>query len=129
MNKAILSGRLGKDPELKYTQSGKAVCVFSMATQDGKDKKTEWHRVVCWERIAENVAQYLGKGSGALVEGRIQTREWDDSDGNKRRMTEIVAYSVEFWDKRSESAGAGGSNSPAEIPPAPSGDDEDTLPF
>lgn len=108
VNKAIILGNLGKDPELRYTQGGGAVCNFSVATSEkwtdkgsGREQeKTEWHRVIAFGKTAENVAQYLGKGSPVYVEGRIQTREWQDKEGQKRFTTEIVAQSVVFLGKR-----------------------------
>ncbi len=98
INKAILIGNLGKDPELRYTQSGQPVASFSLATSEswkGKDgsqqEKTEWHNIVVWARLAELANEYLKKGSRVYIEGRIQTRSWDDKDGAKHYMTEIVA--------------------------------------
>ncbi len=97
VNKAILIGNLGRDAELKYTTSGTAVATLSVATTESwKDKnsgerqeKTEWHRVVVWGKTAENLASYLVKGKQVYIEGRIQTREWEDQDGQKRYTTEI----------------------------------------
>jgi len=100
MNKVILIGRLGRDPEIKYLDSGKAVAKFSLATQDTKDK-CEWHQIVCWEKTAELVAQYLAKGRQCAIEGRIQTRQWE-KDGEKRYSTEIVAHRVEFVGSKSD---------------------------
>ena len=102
VNKVILIGNLGKDPELRYTTGGQAVARFSLATTDRwKDKnsgelqeKTEWHNIVCWARLAETVNQYLKKGQSAYVEGRLQTRQWEDKDQVKRYTTEIVANEV-----------------------------------
>lgn len=98
VNKAILVGRLGRDPEIRYTSSGTAVANFSVATDErrrGADgttqTRTEWHNIVAWSRLAEICEQYLKKGKLVYIEGRIQTREWDDRDGNKRRTTEIIA--------------------------------------
>src|SRR2546430_256429 len=99
INKVILIGRLGKDPELKYTASGTPFCRFSMATDDvwndkasgERQEKTEWHNIVVWERLAEICNQYLTKGKLVYIEGSLQTREWDDQEGNKRRTTEIRA--------------------------------------
>ena len=99
VNKVILVGRLGKDPELKYTASGTPFCRFSMATDDvwndktsgERQEKTEWHNVVVWDRLAEICNQYLTKGRLVYIEGSLQTREWDDQEGNKRRTTEIRA--------------------------------------
>jgi single-strand DNA-binding protein len=100
VNKVILIGTLGKDPELKYTPQGTAVTKFSMATNESfKDKqsgewkeRTEWHNIVCWQRTAEVAAEYLKKGGKVYIEGRLTTRSWDDKDsGQKRYMTEVVA--------------------------------------
>lgn len=103
VNKVILLGRLGQDPELKYTPGGAAVCNFSLATTEAwtdksgqKQEKTEWHRVVVWGKLAELCNQYLAKGRQAFLEGRLQTRSWDDKDGNKRYTTEILASTVQF---------------------------------
>lgn len=104
VNKVILLGRLGQDPELKYTPSGAAVCNFSIATSEAwtdrnsgqKNEKTEWHRIVVWGKLAELCNQYLSKGRQAFVEGKLQTRSWDDKDGNKRYTTEISANTVQF---------------------------------
>ena len=103
VNKVILLGRLGQDPELKYTPGGSPVCNFSLATTESwtdksgqKQEKTEWHRVVVWGKLAELCNQYLAKGLQAFLEGRLQTRSWDDKDGNKRYTTEILASTVQF---------------------------------
>lgn len=103
VNKVILLGRLGQDPELKYTPGGSAVCNFSLATteawtdkQGQKQEKTEWHRIVVWGKLAELCNQYLAKGRQAFLEGRLQTRSWDDKDGNKKYTTEILASTVQF---------------------------------
>jgi len=104
VNKVILLGRLGQDPELKHTPSGAAVCNFSLATTESwndknsgqKQERTEWHRVVVWGKLAELCNQYLAKGRQAFVEGRLQTRSWDDKEGNKRYTTEINATTVQF---------------------------------
>ena len=99
VNKVILIGRLGKDPELKYTASGTPFCRFSIATDDvwndktsgERQEKTEWHNIVVWDRLAEICNQYLTKGRLVYIEGSLQTREWDDQEGNKRRTTEVRA--------------------------------------
>ena len=99
INKVILVGRLGRDPELKYTGSGTPFCRFSMATDDvwndkvsgERQEKTEWHNIVAWDRLAEICNQYLTKGRLVYIEGSLQTREWDDQEGNKRKTTEIRA--------------------------------------
>ena len=115
VNKVILIGNLGRDPELRYTQSGQAVANFTLATSDrwndrdgNAQERTEWHRIVVWAKQAENCAQYLSKGRSVYVEGRIQTREWEDKEGNKRQTTEIVAQNVRFLGgPRSGGPGAG----------------------
>lgn len=111
VNKAIIVGRLGRDPEIRYTSSGTPVASFSIATdekwtgQDGtRQSKTEWHNIVAWTRLAEICEQYLKKGKLVYIEGRIQTREWDDKDGNKRRTTEIVASTMQMLSSRGEDA-------------------------
>ncbi|MCB9095842.1 MAG: single-stranded DNA-binding protein [Halobacteriovoraceae bacterium] len=112
INKVMLLGRLGQDPELKYTPSGAAVCNFSLATSETwndkssgqRQEKTEWHRVVCWGKTAELCNQYLAKGRQVFLEGRLQTRSWDDKDGNKRYTTEIVASNVQFIGGRNDTA-------------------------
>jgi single-strand DNA-binding protein len=98
VNKVILVGRLGKDPEVKYTQGGTPVAKFTVATnevwkdQNGeKQERTEWHNIVAWTKLAEICGQYLNKGSRVYIEGRIQTRSWEDKEGNKRYTTEIRA--------------------------------------
>jgi single-strand DNA-binding protein len=103
VNKVILVGRLGQDPELKYTPSGMAVCNFSLATSDSwtdkngqKQERTEWHRVVVWGKLAELCGQYLAKGRQAYLEGALQTRSWEGKDGQKRYTTEINAKTVQF---------------------------------
>ncbi len=104
VNKVIILGRLGKDPEIRYTGEGTAVCNFSLATSEQwKDKstgekkeKTEWHRVVVFGKVAELCNQYLSKGRQAYVEGRLETRSWDNKEGVKQYTTEIKASSVQF---------------------------------
>lgn len=116
VNKAILIGNLGADPELRYTQNGKAVASFSLATterrkgQDGQVQElSEWHRIVTWGKLAEICGQYLSKGSKVYIEGKIQTRKWQDQGGVERYTTEIVAYDMKMLSPRNESAsGAGG---------------------
>lgn len=113
VNKVILLGRLGQDPELKYTPGGSPVCNFSLATTESwtdksgqKQEKTEWHRIVVWGKLAELCNQYLAKGRQAFLEGRLQTRDWTDKDGNKRYTTEILASTVQFIGGPSANAGA-----------------------
>jgi single-strand DNA-binding protein len=116
LNKVMLIGRLGADPELRTTTNGTGVCEMRIATNESwfdkasneRKERVEWHRVIVWGKSGENCAKYLSKGSKAFVEGRIQTREWNDKDGNKRYTTEIVANSVQFLDSK----GSGGGTSP-----------------
>jgi single-strand DNA-binding protein len=138
VNKVILIGNLGAKPELKYLPSGQAVCELRLATNEKwKDKneqtqeKTEWHRVVVWGKQGENCAQYLDKGRPVYVEGRLQTRSWDDkTTGEKRYMTEIVATSVQFLGGRENAGGSSSSRSSSSSGssdrPPPSDDD---IPF
>ena len=121
INKATLIGNLGTEPEMRHTTSGQAVCSFSLATNEswgGKDgserqERTEWHKVVAWGRLAEICAEYLKKGRQVYIEGRIQTRSWQDKDGNKRYTTEINANTVNFIGPRTDGGGSGGSGSPS----------------
>ncbi len=112
VNKVILVGRLGTDPEKLVTGSGKSVAKFNLATSETwkdksgqKQEKTEWHRIVVWGAQAENCAQYLSKGRQVYIEGRLQTRQWDDKEGKKRYTTEVVAQSVQFLGSKGDSSG------------------------
>ena len=113
VNKVILVGRLGRDPETRYTGGDQAVCNFSMATDESfksktgeRQKRTEWHKIVVWGKQAEIAQQYLKKGSLVFVEGRIQSRQWDDKkDGTKRTSFEIVATSFRMLGSRGDSTG------------------------
>ena len=103
VNKVILVGNLGKDPELRYTPSGTAVCTFSLATTDRfknkqgeQQERTEWHNIVVWAGLAEVCGKYLSKGKQVYLEGRIQNRSYDDRDGNKRYITEIVVNDMQM---------------------------------
>ena len=109
-NHVTLVGRLGRDPETKFTGSGKAVANFSIATDEGfgDKKKTTWHSIVCWEKTAEAVQKYVKKGSLVLVDGRIQVREWE-KDGKKNKAFEIVANRVQFLDKAKPTSEGEGS--------------------
>src|SRR5689334_17611860 len=116
VNKVILVGRLGRDPELKYTASGTPFCRFSIATDDvwndkgsgERQERTEWHSIVAWDRLAEICNQYLTKGKLVYIEGSLQTREWDDQEGNKRKTTEIRARDMVMLSSSGEGAGGGG---------------------
>jgi single-strand DNA-binding protein len=120
VNKVILIGNLGAKPELKYLSSGQAVCELRLATNEQwtdknqqKQERTEWHRVVVWGKTGENCAQYLDKGRAVYIEGRLQTRSWDDKNtGEKRYMTEIVANSVQFLGGGGEGGGPRGGSRP-----------------
>ncbi|MCG2633989.1 MAG: single-stranded DNA-binding protein [Gammaproteobacteria bacterium] len=158
INKVILVGNLGKDPEIRYTQSGSPIANITVATSESwKDKQTgekreqtEWHRVVFFNRLAEIVEQYLRKGSQIYVEGRLQTRKWQDKDGADRYTTEIVGSEMQMLGGRggdqggapvsggsSYSGGGQGSQSgrggsaPTDAPsaPAPADDFDDDIPF
>ena len=100
VNKVILLGRLGKDPEMKYGQSSNVpVCRFSLATSErsrGGEEKTEWHNIICFDRLAEIANEYLAKGRQVYIEGRIQTRKWQDQNGNDRYTTEIIANNMQM---------------------------------
>ena len=115
VNKAILVGNLGKDPELRYTPSGAAVATFSLATSErykGRDgqqqEKTEWHNIVAWRQLAEICGKFLHKGKQVYIDGRIQTRSYDDKDGNKRYITEIVADQMQMLGGRQGMGGPQG---------------------
>jgi len=140
INKVILIGNLGKDPEIRYTQSGAAVVNFSIATterwkgQDGQQQEqTEWHNIVAWKRLAEICSEFLSKGSKVYIEGKLQTRKWQDKDGNDRYTTEIVARDMQMLTPRGAGSGggnygdnSGGYNDFPQEPPPNTGDD---VPF
>jgi single-strand DNA-binding protein len=141
LNKVMLIGNLGKDPELKYTPGGAAVATFSLATsrkwkdKEGNDKEdTQWHNIKVWGRSAEVAQQYLKKGRQIHVEGRIETQKYDDKDGNRKYFTEIVCERFLMLGSRGDNAGSGGGDYGGDAPasqaaPAPPvGQDED-LPF
>jgi single-strand DNA-binding protein len=117
LNKAIICGRLGQDPELKYLPNGNAVANMSVATseswkdKDGKkQEKTEWHRIVVYGKMAETCNQYLKKGSEAIFEGKLQTRSWDGQDGKKQYITEILVNNVQFVGSAKQSNGQPNGN-------------------
>jgi single-strand DNA-binding protein len=139
INKVILIGRLGSDPEVRYTPSGVAVANFSVATSEEwknkdtgeKQERTEWHRIVAWRRLGEICGEYLSKGKQIYVEGRIQTRSWDDRDGNKKYTTEIIASDIQFLGSRDMSDSArpqGGMAGGSQGAPGP-GPEDDDIPF
>ena len=135
VNKVILIGNLGADPEVRYSQSGTAVANFRIATTETwkkegeKEELTEWHRIVTFGRLAEICGEYLSKGSKVYIEGRIQTRKWEDRDGNPRYTTEIVAREMKMLSPRgANGSGQGGSRN--EEPPMPDVPPmEDDVPF
>ena len=150
VNKVILVGNLGRDPEVRNTPSGQTVAEFSLATnrrwrdRDGnRQEQTEWHRIVCWGRQAEVAGQYLNKGKQIYVEGRLQTRSWDDKNtGEKRYRTEVICDNFQMLGQRGDSyspgpsgqpeagygAGAGGGGDQASSQVA-DGPDDDDIPF
>lgn len=116
VNKVLLIGRLGNKPEIRYTNTGTGVANFNLATSENwndkngqKQERTEWHRIVVWGKLAELCEKYLDKGRQCFVEGRLQTRSWDDKDGNKRYTTEVVATTVQFLGGQSAQAGRPGA--------------------
>jgi len=132
VNKVILVGRLGRDPETRYTPSGQGVCNFSLATDETfkdrsgeRQKRTEWHKVVLWGKLAEIAQQYLKKGMLVYIEGRIQTRQWDDkTTGQKRTATDIVGNVMRMLTSRAESGGMAAAASAASATAAGSPDAE-----
>lgn len=142
LNKVMLIGNLGRDPEVRYTQGGTAVANFTMATterwndqQGERQERTEWHRVVVWGKQAEIAGEYLRKGRSVFVEGSMQTREWTDRDGNKRYTTEVRAQRFQMLGGRGggEDRQMGGEQreaaQPAVAEPVGPGYDEDDIPF
>lgn len=118
VNKVIIVGNLGKDPELRHTPQGMAVASFSVATseswnsKDGqKQSRTEWHRIVAWGKLGELCSKYLAKGRQAYIEGRMQTRNWEDKEGQKRYTTEIIATTVQFLGGAAGAGAGAGSHS------------------
>lgn len=139
VNKAIIVGNLGRDPEMRSTQSGTQIANFSVATsrrynnRDGQmQEETEWHRIVAFGRLAEICGQYLHKGKQVYIEGRIQTRSWDDDNGQKKYMTEIVANEMQMLGARGD-APAGDFGSPPQAAASTAGgaaaSEDDDLPF
>ena len=115
VNKVILVGRLGKDPELRYTPSGAAVATFPLATSERytdksgeKQERSEWHNIVVWGQLAEICKKFLHKGKQVYIEGRIQTRSWDDPDGNKKYSTEIIANQMQMLGSKDDGQQGGG---------------------
>ena len=134
INKVILIGNLGADPEVRYTQKGTAVTNFRVATTESykkegeRQEQTEWHRVVAFGRLGEICGEYLSKGSKIYIEGRLQTRKWEDRDGNARYTTEIVAREMKMLSARGASDAASTRQEEPPLPTPPS-DFEDDVPF
>jgi single-strand DNA-binding protein len=143
LNKAMLIGRLGKDPEIRYTPDGSPVASFSLATSENwtdksgtRQERTEWHNIVAWSRLADLSKRFLAKGRQVYVEGRIRTREWNDKDGNKRRTTEIIASQMVLLGSRPEGMEANAAP-PSPVQRAPEADQgigdasitDDDIPF
>lgn len=133
VNKVIILGNLGRDPELRHTANSKAVATLRVATNEvwndasgERQERTEWHTVVVWGRQAENCAQYLSKGRSVYVEGRLQTRKWQDKEGHDRYTTEIVADRVQFVGGSGAGASAGPEMAGEIAPPSAA---EDDVPF
>ena len=138
LNKAILIGNLGRDPEVRYTPSGVAMATFSIATSETwtnkegeKETRTEWHRIVAFRKLAEICGEYLSKGKQVYIEGRIQTRDWEDQNGVKRYTTEILANQMLMLGSRDAADMSRPDSPPApEYPGTPgSGPDDDDIPF
>lgn len=140
VNKVIIVGRLGADPELKTLGSGQAVANFNVATSENwvdregqKQERTEWHRIVVWGKLAEICRQYLAKGRQVFVEGKLQTRNWEDQQGQKRYTTEIVASNIQFIgganDRAGASQGPNAGGGAMDFSPEPSFDSSEEIPF
>ncbi len=131
VNKVILMGNLGKDPEVRFMPNGDAVCNFSIATTDNwkdkngeKQERTEWHNIVMYRKLAEIAGEYLKKGRPVFIEGRLQTRKWQTKEGQDRYTTEIIAESMQMLGGRDSGGGSSGSASNAQNQSASQGHDE-----
>lgn len=136
VNKVILLGRLGKDPEVRYTNSGTAITSFSMATSTAftnkegqKEEKTEWHKIVAFGRLGEICGEYLAKGKQVYIEGRIQTRDWEDKDGNKRWTTEIIVQNMQLLGAPGAEKDRSSSSEPPPLDESSAGPPESDVPF
>jgi len=136
VNKVILIGRLGADPEVRYTNTGTAVANFNMATsvnftnKNGeKTDKTEWHRIVAFGKLGEICGEYLAKGKQVYIEGRLQTREWEDRDGNKKRTTEIIAQTMQMLGTAGDHVKADTGDAPLPVEDIPDVGTEEDVPF
>jgi len=129
VNKVVLVGRIGRNPEIKYLQSGAPVANFSVATSEtwkdkngAKQEKTEWHNIIAWNKLAEICGEYVTKGMMVFIEGKLQTRSWEDKNGGKRQTTEIVAETIKML------GGGKPKETPQESGGAPAAEDQD-IPF
>jgi single-strand DNA-binding protein len=141
LNKVMLIGNLGRDPEIRYTANGRPVANFTLATNENwvnqkgeREERTEWHNIVAWGKLAEICGEHLSKGKQVYLEGRIQTREWEDREGNKRRTTEIVASQMVMLGRRGTGGPPGTGGGPADSedagpPPTAPNVPEDDIPF
>ncbi|VAW34449.1 Single-stranded DNA-binding protein [hydrothermal vent metagenome] len=138
INKVILIGNLGADPEIRYTQSGTPVVNFRIATterwkdKDGQQQEqTEWHNIVAWKRLAEICGEYLAKGSKVYIEGKLQTRKWQDQNGNDRYTTEIIAKDMKMLSPRgtTDNSNQGGGGDYQDLPPEPPHGTGEDVPF
>lgn len=139
LNKVMLIGRLGKDPEMRFTPSGRAVTTFSVATDESwtdqggeKQERTEWHRIVTWGKLAENCAKLLTKGKLVYLECKLQTRSYDDKEGTKRTITEIIAYNMTLLTPKGNGGDGGSAQGGASQGMEPAAGDEsylDDIPF
>jgi len=136
VNKVILIGNLGRDPEVRYTAGGTPVANFSMATSErwtdasgDRKERTEWHKVVVWAKQAEIVGEYLRKGKQVYVEGSLQTREWTDREGNKRYTTEVKAQRVQMLGRPDDREPVAASSPEQEVAEPAAGFNEDDIPF
>ena len=148
VNKVIIVGNVGRDPEVRFTKAGTAVATFSVATserfkdRDGQQQeRTEWHRVVAWAQLADICGKYLRKGKQVYIEGRLQTRDWEDKDGHKRYTTEVIANQMQMLGRREDDGGgssyaddssrgsAGGGDPMSQAPAGGGGPGDDEIPF
>ena len=132
VNKIMLIGRLGNDPEVRYTQDSTPVATFNLATDEQwknkngeKVQKTEWHRIVAWRKLAEICGEYLSKGKMVFIDGKLQTRSWEDKDGNKRQTTEIIAQGMRMLGGSSSNGGQTSKAEPGNVTDMP----DDDIPF
>jgi single-strand DNA-binding protein len=132
VNKVILVGRLGRDPETRFTGGGQPVCNYSVATDENfksrsgeRQKRTEWHKIVVWGKLAEISQQYLKKGTLVYIEGRLQTRQWDDKQGQKKTTTEVVANVMRMLSSRGDNAAAAAAGAGMPPPMSSGGGDFD----